>query len=625
MSLPDLAYVLLVVLGIGLVIFVHELGHFMAARWCGARVEVFSLGFGPRLFGWRRGDTLFQVAAVPLGGYVKVAGEYHDGSTPKEPGTLSSLNVPQRFLYYSGGVIMNVIFALVALPLVMFAGMPARQPVIGAPDPGFPAWRAGIPAQSRVLSIGGEEVLDFQQLVTAVAVNGKEPVEVVVDPPGPEERRTYTLQPQFDEETGVYRLGLPVGLDPEQRLAVREDTPASRAGLTDEDRFVRVVGEPAALRPERQLARALSRTEPFTIEVRGPDGETRQVELVPELEEIDVRQIGIGALQNRIRAVRDDGAAAALVGALGVEPDDLLLTIAGRSTYTARDVEDALASLAGASEVGLEVLRGREVVALAAALPPGFDPVRLLEDVALGTYEDTNLVSVQPDAPADRAGLVSGDRVLNVDGTAVASWEQLLERVQAATRADRALDLVVARAPEGAALTEIARGVPTENVQISLRGAQVTLPDFGVGLAGATMTLQAESLGEAVTMGVGMTRRFLVDVGLQLKKMIFSDEISTKNLGGIISISVISFDTASQGMAKFFFFLALLSINLAIINLLPIPILDGGHLLFLLIEAVKGSPVSERTFGYSQVVGLVMIMSLMVYVTYQDIVRWILT
>ena len=80
----------------------------------------------------------------------------------------------------------------------------------------------------------------------------------------------------------------------------------------------------------------------------------------------------------------------------------------------------------------------------------------------------------------------------------------------------------------------------------------------------------------------------------------------------------------SQWLLSFslFFFLALLSINLAIINLFPIPILDGGHLLFLLIEAVKGSPVSERTFGYSQVVGLVMIMSLMVYVTYQDIVRW---
>jgi len=625
MSLPDLAYVVLVVLGIGLVIFVHELGHFMAARWCGARVEVFSLGFGPRLFGWKRGDTLFQVAAVPLGGFVKVAGEYHDGTTPKEPGTLSALNVPQRFLYYSGGVIMNVLFALVALPLVMFAGMPVFQPVVGSPDPGSPAWRAGIPAQSRVLSIGGEEIRNFQQLVTTIAVNGKKPIELVVDPPGPEERRTFRLEPQYEEDSGVYRLGLPRGFDPDLRLAVRPNTPAAEAGLTDEDRFVRVVGEPDVLSPERQLSRALSMRDPMTLEVLGPDGAPRQVELTPTIEEIDARRIGIRAPQNRVRAVRNDGVASALVGALGVEPDDLLLTIGGRSTYRVRDVEDALASVAGAPEVTLEVLRGDDAVELATPLPTGFDPVRLLEDVALTTHEDTNLVVVEPGSSAERAGLQHGDRILNVDGSTVATWDELLELVRAATQADRALDLVVARAPAGATLADIARGGPSENVQVSLRGAQVTMPDFGVGLAGATTILKASDFGEAIAMGTYMTRQSLVDVWQQLKKMIFSDEISTKNLGGIISISVISYSTASQGMAKFFFFLALLSINLAIINLLPIPILDGGHLLFLLIEAVKGSPVSERTFGYSQVVGLVMIMSLMVYVTYQDIVRWILT
>lgn len=625
MSLPDLVYVVLVVLGIGLVIFVHELGHFMAARWCGARVEVFSLGFGPRLFGWQRGDTLFQVAAVPLGGYVKVAGEYHDGRAPKQPGTLSSLNVPQRFLYYSGGVIMNVIFALVALPLVMFAGMDATQPVVGAPEPGFPAWRAGVPAQSRVLSIGGEEILNFQQLVTAVAVNGKEPIEIVVDPPGPEERRTFRLQPRFDESSGVYKLGLPPGLDPDRRLVVREDTPASRAGLTGEDRFVRVVGEPAALRPERQLMRALSRTDPITLEVLGPDGASRQVEITPTTVESNDRRIGVGALRNRIDAVRADGVAAEVVVPLGLQAGDILATIGGASMRTPREIEDALAALDGRPRIEAQVLRDGEVVALEAPLPAGFDPVRLLEDVALTTNDATNLVFVQPDSAAARAGLRSGDRVLNVDGAAVATWTELLEQIRSATGADRAMDLIVARAPTSASLADVLGGAPTENIQISLRGSQVEGANFGVGLAGATMTMKAGSLGEAVGMGTRMTRRFLIDVWLQLKKMIFSDEISTKNLGGIISISVISFDTASQGMARFFFFLALLSINLAIINLLPIPILDGGHLLFLLIEAVKGSPVSERTFGYSQVVGLVMIMSLMVYVTYQDIVRWILT
>ncbi|MEL6715470.1 MAG: site-2 protease family protein, partial [Planctomycetota bacterium] len=184
--------------------------------------------------------------------------------------------------------------------------------------------------------------------------------------------------------------------------------------------------------------------------------------------------------------------------------------------------------------------------------------------------------------------------------------------------------LVVERATEPATYAERITGAPAENETLALTGTPVEVPRFGVLVSQASITLKAKDLGEAIALGTSETGRWLVGIWMQLKKMIFSDEISTKNLGGIITISFISYETASQGLASLFFFLAVLSINLAIINLFPIPILDGGHLLFLLIEAVKGSPVSERTFGYSQVVGLVMIMSLMVYVTYQDIVRWFL-
>ena len=116
--------------------------------------------------------------------------------------------------------------------------------------------------------------------------------------------------------------------------------------------------------------------------------------------------------------------------------------------------------------------------------------------------------------------------------------------------------------------------------------------------------------------------RFLTDTWLTLKKMV-TGEVSTENMGGIITISAVSYDQAGQGWAKLFFFLCMLSINLAFLNVLPIPVLDGGHLFFCLVEAVKGSPVSERTLGYSQIVGLVLILTLMVYVTYQDVMRFI--
>lgn len=612
MSLADLFNVLQVVLGIGLVIFVHEAGHFMAARWCGARVEVFSLGFGPRLFGWRRGDTLFQIAAVPLGGYVKVAGEYSDGlrGTP-EPGTLATLSVPQRFLYFSGGVIMNVIFALVALPLVMLAGLPALQPLIGAPTPGMPAWEAGLPAGTVILEVNDTKIVDFEHLVTAVALNGSDDARLRVARPNmtPE---SITLTPSFDENLGFYRLGLPAGLSPDQRLVVDPLGPAAAAGVTGEDRLLAVVGQPEALRVDEQLRRAFSERSAVNLEVEGPDGAIREVRVEPRMDTLEFKRIGIGALSSNVDATRSTGPAASLVKALGIEAGDRIVSVAGGPVWGQGSIRDQLLKVKTGEPLALTVRRRGELLTLAATATVA--PVLLLGDLALAVVENTSRVIVSEGSPAESAGVLAGDQVISVNGQATDSWPVMLESIQREVAAGRSLQLEVWR--------DAGVGAPMSELTINLDAAPVTIPNYGVQLGAARTILKAEGFGEAISDGFGATKRFLVDVWLQLKKMLFSDEISTRNLGGIISISVISFDTASQGLPKLFFFLAILSINLAILNLLPIPILDGGHLLFLLIEGIKGSPVSERTFGYSQVVGMVMIMSLMVYVTYQDIVRW---
>ena len=616
MTLNDLLSVLLVPLGIGLVIFVHELGHFMAARWCGARVEVFSLGFGAKLFGWRRGDTLFQVAAIPLGGYVRVAGEYHDGKGPIEDGTLASLNVPQRFLYYSGGVIMNVIFALVVLPLVMFAGLPAEAPIIGTPTPGMPAWEAGVPAGSRIVSINGEEIVDFQHLVTAVAVNGKDPMEIVAATEAA--TSAYTVTPVFDQEDGIYRIGVPFGFDPTARLLVREGSPAAAAGLTEGDRLLEVVGGARGLPLDRQLVEPMTRGEAVTVRVQTESGTERTISIEPSRSADGPRRIGVASTRTLVGAVRTTGPAAGTLAGLGLRAGDRLRSVQGALVTDPRSLEAALLNVPRGASLTIEVERDGSSERLETELPPTLEPVRIAADVYLEPVEGALAISVVPGTPAARAGLMSGDEIISINGRAMAAWSEILEAIQAVTAEAGTVSILAYRGEPDPVTSK------REEVVVEVTGEPVSLPDYGFALGVARFTLQAESLGEAVAAGTRATQRFLSDVWRQLKKMLFTDEISSKNLGGIISISVISFDTASQGLPKLFFFLAILSINLAIINLLPIPILDGGHLLFLLVEAIKGSPVSERTFGYSQVVGLVMIMSLMVYVTYQDIVRWIL-
>jgi regulator of sigma E protease len=104
-------------------------------------------------------------------------------------------------------------------------------------------------------------------------------------------------------------------------------------------------------------------------------------------------------------------------------------------------------------------------------------------------------------------------------------------------------------------------------------------------------------------------------------KRLLTGEVAASNLGGIIQISRVSYHNTQWGFPRFLYFLALLSINLAFVNVLPVPVLDGGHLLFLLIEKIKGSPVSVRVFQYSQVLGLVLVLALVVFVTYNDILR----
>ena len=168
--------ILLAALGIGLLIFVHELGHFLAARLAGVRVEVFSLGFGPRLWGFEWRGTDFRLAAVPFGGYVMVAGQ--DPSDHRYPAaeSLHSKSIGQRALFWSGGVLMNVLVALVLFPIVFRAGVDFQAPVVGAVARGGAAWEAGLQHGDRILTIADKNVVSFENLAVEVALAGRKPL-----------------------------------------------------------------------------------------------------------------------------------------------------------------------------------------------------------------------------------------------------------------------------------------------------------------------------------------------------------------------------------------------------------------------------------------------------------------
>lgn len=614
----DLFRVLQVALGIGLVIFVHEAGHFLAARWCGVRVHVFSLGMGPRLFGVKRGHTTYQVAVVPIGGFVSMAGEVPDGSgRSPQPWELPAKTVGQRFLVYSGGVLMNLALAMVLFPILFWVGVPFMKPVIGEPDAGGPAWRAGLGPGTEIVAVNGHRVFDNMHVATEIALGDPRRAELLVRAPGETATRTVVVEPQRDESMGFNAIGIGrPALDPGHRIDVAADTPAWRAGLRPGDELLHFEEVPRALRLREQMRIALELDGPLRFTVRSAaDGVERTVALEPDLAEGPGRpRLGILPALNVVGALRPSAA----TDALGIAVDDVLIAIGERRILGGGDL--VMAWLAASPEEPLIVERAGARLALQRPAWTEDELIATLDDVALARDFEALRLAVEPDEGAWLAGLRGGDRLLAIEGRAEPTWTEVRELVAAAADADASIELRVERTAPGLepapeTLTIAARAIPQPDPLVN-----GPYDMYGFGLELWQYTYRAASPLEALRVGFATSWQYVKHTWLTLRGMLLA-EISTRNIGGPVAIGQISYAFAESGIAKLLFFLCLLSVNLAIINVLPIPVLDGGHLMFLLVEKLKGSPVSERVVGYSQLVGVVFIVGLFVYVTYNDIAR----
>jgi regulator of sigma E protease len=246
----------------------------------------------------------------------------------------------------------------------------------------------------------------------------------------------------------------------------------------------------------------------------------------------------------------------------------------------------------------------------AGPLAPG-EAVLLAEDIALAIDPDSTAIAVAQGSPAAAAGLLDGDRVERIDGVPTESWSTLQRLTHDAARQNASLVLNVHRLIGG----------ELRSLEIEATPAAIPLPSYGFGIEDSLYVYRAKNLLQAAKLGVSHSAKFMIDAWTTLKR-IGQGRVSGESIGGIITIASVSYSWTALGLSKLLFFLCVLSLNLAFINVLPIPVLDGGHLFFLLIEKIKGSPVSERVFGYSQLVGMVMILTLMIYVMYNDIMRF---
>ncbi len=544
-----------IVLLLGGLIFVHELGHFLVAKALGVKVLRFSIGFGPRLFGVRRGETEYRLSLLPLGGYVKMAGDDpSEALAPEDRGRGFLEQTPwRRFAIAAAGPTANLVFpAVIYFALAVGQnGEPTPGPFVGTVAPGSPAAVAGLRPGDRIVSVA---------------------------PPGAPARPVRYF-------TDLRELVSP---HPEEPLTVRVE------------------------RDGRPLP-------PLTI-TPAPEEDSNPIETT-------VRGV-IGVTPSYAPAV----VAPVRRGAAGpLEPFDLVVRAGGEPVRHLGDLERALAR-AACAPLDLEVVRERPVELPAATLAT-FDTVTLqgVPTCAGGARAlvpadptvSTFIAAVQPGSPAAKAGLERGDAIASVNGKPVLSFRD----VNAVGRAfepgatvklgladGRSVDLVAATESYVDDLTRERKErlllgfFPDRRAAVDPRALVVEEVPLARGV-GEIAALAWRQLSEVVRLTVlGIAR-------------IFTGHISFKTVGGPIMLFSIASEAAEEGWSTFLFQMALISVNLGLMNLLPIPVLDGGHIAQAALEGVTRRPLSVRAREIANIVGLILLFTLMLFVFKNDIVR----
>ncbi|MEN8181410.1 MAG: RIP metalloprotease RseP [Myxococcota bacterium] len=530
---------------LGVLIAVHELGHFLAAKFCGVRVLKFSLGFGPPVgFGrwrmrWERGGTEYVVAWVPLGGFVKMLGENPgDEDSPEAQAahqeTLGAKRTWQKLLIVFAGPAMNLLLPVAVFMGSLWVGIERPAAIVGTVERSSPAAEAGLHPGDRIVAVGDQPVefwIEVEQQVRA-------------QPGGQLDLRVL----RGDEE-------LRFGIDVEQRTGLDEFRQASDVGWV-------------GLHYRRQAA---------VIGVPDADSAAARAGLLSG---------------DRVTAVGD-------------------LTVEDWAGFASAYREHPGT---GPVPLSVEAVSQEEPSEPRTVLAP-----RLAGLPALGVIPAVLIAQVFEERPAARAGFEAGDLILAVDGEPVGSFASFAETVRASR--GRPLGIAFARGGQTQETTvaaelqtlEAAPGIEEEAYLIGITTEEVML-------SGATVMERLrnplKSLPRAVGLTVETTRLFLRGFGKLL-----TGQISSKNIGGPIEIGRQAHMALRAGWETYLRLMILISINLGILNLLPIPVLDGGQALVFLVEGVKRSPISLRTREIIQQVGVLVLVTIMMFAFWNDLTR----
>lgn len=695
---------ILILIGFGFLIFIHELGHFLAAKWANIRADGFAVGMGPCLVSYRRGvglvlgsadavvvrrhgrrpiemtdaqrealglgETEYSLRALPLGGYVRMLGQ-EDGNpsaTSDDSRSFGKATIFRRGVVILAGIAANLALAIVLFLVAFLVGVRFPAPLIGGVGADSPAARAraldagvadGIRAGDRVVAIDGERAETFVDIRLAAAMaKPEDTVELTVERGGKEFR--YEILPARDETIGL----LSIGVAPARSATltdVRASRDAVREVVVDSAPSIAEAGVGPGWHVESldgrlvssfaDLAEAARSSDgaPLSIVWRGPSSEEQGtgmsggastvtvVEPRPEYELIqpagtDRREeavIGLAPL-SRVRSLVESSLNKDLL-----REGDLFIRIgalpAPRRAELVKAVKDrpnaripALV-LRDGSEVAVE-LRTNSDGQIGVVLEHAYDLPLLANSIpSIQIAGVDGSPTVTRDTPAKALAPLPLGEIRSLDGEPVADLRTLRDRLVARARAhegDAPLTVTIGlRDPSpDAQPVETAVALGAEDLA-SLRALGHTFP-LPMEIFDPKFTvLSAEGNPlRAISMGFRQTVKMVEQVFLTLDR-VGRGSVGVEQLQGPVGILHTGTQVADEGFMYVLFFLALISVNLAVVNALPIPIADGGLFVFLMYEKFRGRPPSIAFQNAAAMAGIALVAGVFLLTFYNDIAR----
>lgn len=572
-TIPYIKTAFLAIIPLGFIIFIHELGHFYAAKRCGIKVNTFSIGFGPKLIALQRhedgyrlsfigstktvnlggappntetpdDETEYRLSLLPFGGYVQMEGENPTEETGA-PNEFASASVANRAFVVAAGPAVNLVFGILVYWLV---------------------FAAGINADSARL-IGG---------LTGLSLGEKEPIQIGW---------------------------------------IADNGPGARGGLMPGDTVLAVNGDPVNHWAMFQTRIFTSANKPLQLTVQR-NGERKTLVVTPDAEPSVRGDIGIIRVSSRTETIVGELQPGSLAADAGIQQGDHIETINGsylhNVPYFGYGVWHPSEDWRNEKYQTLyqHINENREAVTL--GIRRGAEVLTLEMPVHWEIK-----ASVQADGAAQQAGIQDGDTLLTINGTPV-NPATLYAQLTAATGQSVTLGIRRAGDTQTVTLTPTeapAPDAPESNVPFGLAWQTAM---SGMEFAPKTPPLPDYNILTGLGMGVEATWLTFTTVGRTLQQLV-GGEVSPKHLAGPIGIANATsrmFDRV--GFGSILFFIGFISINLCIVNLLPIPIADGGQLLFFAVERVRGRPMPRKAQEIVQQVSIVLLIALFLYITWFD-------